>query len=67
MVHQAEQKKWASFELSSDNYMNKAMTRSTVTVIIDVTEGNAGSVAELLVEVTLLLTNCGPHAVDQLV
>jgi len=47
--------------------MNKAMTRSTVTVIIDVTEGNAGSVAELLVEVTLLLTNCGPHAVDQLV
>lgn len=44
--------------------MNKAMTRSTVTVIIDVAKGNVGSVAELLIEVTLVLTKCGPHSVD---
>lgn len=43
------------------------MMRSTATVIIDVAEGSAGSVAELLVEMTLVLTKCGPHSEGQLV
>lgn len=38
-----------------------------MTVIIDVAEGSAGSVAEFFIGVMVVLANCGPHTVGQLV